>query len=441
MTCLELIRNKAFWLIDALRGGQIKSSLNEMKRINGGLVDEAVVASYQNASLSQLLQHAIQTVPRYRNMTSLSLQDWPISNKDSFRCDYEMSLSNSFKKEHLIKMTTSGSTGTPFTSYQDIRKKRHVNAEVLFYNGQTGFLIGRRIIYLRSVVAEVSKSRITQFAQNIYLLDCMDLSDRGIENLLASIREYTRYEGAMMMGYSSTLDAFRKYFEKHGLERAKECKIYGIVAGSEMLLDVTRKSVEQAFGCKCYSRYANEENGFLGQDGIENNVFLMNDAHYITEILKFDKDEPAEFGEVGRIVITDLFNYAMPMIRYDTGDVGAWTYVETDGRQRKAIGSFGGRIIDMVTDVNGNMISPHTITNMMWKYQNVLQFQLIQKDVNRYEIKLNVNDSFDEEKSLIDDYSKIFGEESIISIEYTQEIPVLASGKRRYVVNETLIRK
>lgn len=67
-----------------------------------------------------------------------------------------------------------------------------------------------------------------------------------------------------------------------------------MVAGSEMLYDSTRKSMEKAFNCKCVSRYANEENGFLGQDYTENNVFLVDRADYYIEILKFDSDEKAE---------------------------------------------------------------------------------------------------------------------------------------------------
>ena len=128
----------------------------------------------------------------------------------------------------------------------------------------------------------------------------------------------------MVLSYASTLDAFRKYFQKYGADEAKGCKVYGIVSGSELLQDITRDSLEKAFGCKVVSRYANEENGFLGQDDVDNNVFIPNRADYYYEILKLTSDEPAAKGEVGRIVVTDLYNYAMPFVRYDTGDVGAW---------------------------------------------------------------------------------------------------------------------
>jgi len=436
MTLLEHIRNKAFWLLDFLRGGEIRQALRLLEQVEGGGMTDEEVEDYQKEQLKKLLKHAIQTVPRCKGMSSMRLKDWPVTNKDSYRDNYNISLSTSFKKESLIKMSTSGSTGTPFTCYQNVSKKRHVNAEVLFYNGQTGYKIGCRIIYLRSVVNEISKSQFSQFAQNIYLLNCTDLSDHGIEDKLNFIRFHTQNSPAMLMGYSSTLDAFRSYFDRYGYEAAKGCHLLGIVGGSTMLYDNTRQAMEQAFGCKCFSRYANEENGFLGQDGIENNVFLMNRANYVTEILRMDSDEPVDDGEIGRIVVTDLYNYAMPMIRYDTGDIGAWTYIEKNEIRRKAIGSFGGRVIDMIFNSNGDSISPHSISTAMWKYRQIEQYQFAQLGKGQYEIRLNLRGETVNKQELVKDLKKVVGNAAVITIKFVEEIPVLTSGKRRYIVNE-----
>lgn len=437
MTLLELFRNKAFWMLDSLKGGKVKKYLNELKRIEGedGLPDKDV-ESYCDSLLKKLLEHAGKTVPLYSGQKTLNIQDWPVTNKMTYREDYDKCISSDFDKASLIEMSTSGSTGTPFKSFQNGTKKKHVNAETLFYNGKIGFEIGRRIIYLRSIVSEVQKSRLTQFLQNIYLLDCGDLSDEGIKKKLKRIVDLSKGCGAMMMGYASTFDAFRRYFDKYGFKDAEGAKIYGIASGSEMLYDTTRASMEKAFGCKCVSRYANEENGFLGQDSKENNIFYLNRADYYFEILKMDEDVPAEENEIGRIVVTDLFNYAMPMIRYDTGDVGAFVYDEKTGR--KLLGSFGGRKVDTITDSRGNIISPHSITNKMWEHKDIKQYQFVQKDKCRYKLIINPGEEGVDEAKLKSDMLGILGEDSIISIEYTKDIPVLSSGKRRYIVNEMI---
>ena len=437
MTIFEFLRNQAFWIMDLLRGAQVKKAYDLLDNCESGKWTESEIAEYQEKQLTFLLQHVKTTVPYYMEKPYSDISNWPVVSKTIIKDNQDKFISTRYKKEDLIVMSTSGSTGTPFRCYQNIEKKRHVNAEVLYYNGQTGYKIGRRIIYLRSVVQEISKSAISQFAQNIYLLNCTDLSDTGIETKLKFIKKYTKGCGAMMMGYSSTLDAFRKYFDKYGFDKAKGCNLYGVIGGSTMLYDNTRNAIEKAFNCKCFSRYANEENGFLGQDGVKNNVFFMNRANYYVEILKLDSDEAAEIGEIGRIVVTDLYNYAMPMLRYDTGDVGAWEKIEYNGTERMAIGNFGGRVVDMIFNCNGETISPHSISTAMWKYQNVEQYQFAQIGKGIYEIRLNIvsNTKIDEEE-LKSNLKVIVGDGATIVVKYVNEIPVLASGKRRYVVNE-----
>lgn len=436
MKPLEFLRAKAFWGIDAAKGGKIRKYYDLLNAIEGGKgYSETELAEYHRKKIAELLEHCVKTVPAYSGLIPDSLEEWPVINKMTLKNGGIKYLSTAFDKEQLIPMSTSGSTGTPFTCWQNPDKKRHVNAEVLFYNGRIGYEIGRKIIYFRSVVKEVSKSSLQQFMQNIDIIDCTDLSDDGIRTKLAQIRKLSSNGGAMILSYATTLDAFSRYFQKYGIEEAKGCNIYGVVSGSEMLKDATRMSVSEAFNCKVVSRYSNEENGFIGQDSIENNVFLHNRANYYIEILKLDSDDAADYGEIGRIVITDLFNYSMPMVRYDTGDVGAWQKISVNGMMRTAIGQFGGRRVDIIYDCNGNIISPHSITNYMWQFNNVInQFQFIQVDHGQYCLRINSTVPSDTQ-SILDGLHKIVGYEAHISIEMCDEIPVLASGKRRYIVN------
>lgn len=126
----------------------------------------------------------------------------------------------------------------------------------------------------------------------------------------------------------------------------------------------------------------------------------------------------------------------MPFVRYDTGDVGAWTETTHFGRKVLAIGKFGGRIVDMIFDTSGNQVSPYIITNTMWEFQQIKQFQFIQKDKKRYVLKINISGSrFDKEQLLISLLTQKLGNDAIITTEYCDEIPKLASGKRRYIVN------
>lgn len=439
MTFLELCRNKAFWAMDAVKGGKIKKAYELIEKCDKGIWSEEDITAYQQQALEKLLIHTKDTVSAYKNQTSTNLADWPVVRKIDLKDNLDAHISSDYNKDDLIIMSTSGSTGTPFRCYQDVDKKRHVNAEVLYYNGLVGFKIGRCIIYFRSIVGEVSKSRLTQFLQNIRLIDCHNLGDEGVRQKIKEIRKCSKRVGGMVLSYTSTLDAYRRYFQKFGIDEVKDCKLYGIVAGSEMLHDITRDTLQQAFNCKVVSRYSNEENGFLGQDDIDRNVFVVNKADYYFEILKLDSDEPVADGEVGRIVITDLYNYAMPFVRYDTGDVGAWVETTHFSKKVKGIGNFGGRVVDMIFDTKGNQVSPHTITNTMWEFQGIKQYQFIQKALKEYHIVLNLDvQKFDKEQELVEIVRQRMGADAIITVEYKDEIPVLASGKRRYIVNEMM---
>ena len=78
-------------------------------------------------------------------------------------------------------------------------------------------------------------------------------------------------------------------------------------------------------------RYANEENGVLACTRPDGQVLHLNRASYHFEFLKLDSDEAESPGRLARVVLTDLHNRAMPMIRYDTGDLAIVTDPDENG--------------------------------------------------------------------------------------------------------------
>ena len=155
------------------------------------------------------------------------------------------------------------------------------------------------------------------------------------------------------------------------------------------------------------------------------------------ELLNFDNDTQVANGEMGRIVVTDLFNYGMPIIRYDTGDIAIR---EDNGKcdWRGAIFSkVLGRKVDFIYSTNDEIISPHVITNTMWKYPDINQFQFIQKSQFNFILKLNATVLEPAiEKDIDINFKSYLGENANIDFEYVEEIPVLNSGKRKKIVNE-----
>ena len=301
---------------------------------------------------------------------------------------------------------------------------------MLHYNGKVGYQVGQRLVYLRTINSENKKTAFQQYTRNIYQVLCNDMGDEGMENMLAAIRKLSRHCQVLLLGYGSTFTAMERYLLRKGKERTRGCHVSAIISSSEYLYDHSRQCLQEAFGCPCVSRYANEENGFLGQDVSENNVFVVNSAHYYYEIFKLDQDEPADPGEKGRIIVTDLKNYAQPMIRYDTGDVGT---LSRDSNGVQMIREFSGRKIDLLYDTKGRELTGFGV--IMWQYAGFIrQMQIIQTGPTHYRLRLNGDQiPLDRVRKTLLDF---LGQDAVITIEMVDEIPVLASGKQRAVVNE-----
>ncbi|MCM3744099.1 hypothetical protein M3193_08080 [Sporosarcina luteola] len=430
------LRRFAFWNLDRIKGSPIKSAYNEIKKIDSLDSNDRFIEEYQTIQLEKLIFHAVNTTKIYSSFNNRArLAEFPVVNKNLIRNNQQDYISEKYKISELYKMSTSGSTGTPFVCYQDYNKKRRVNAEIIYYSEKAGYSVGNNLIFLRALTDKSRKTKFQQWIQNESLIDISSMDNKKINKILEGISKSSK-NGSMILAYASTYDAFNDYFSKNGISIIPKVNITGIVSSSEMLFDHTRNKMKQIFNCKVLSRYSNQENGVIGQDDKENNVFILNEAHYIVEIFHLEKDEIVPEGDIGRIVITDLYNTGMPMIRYDTGDIGSITMIKYKGKMKKAINNFGGRKVDIIYDSYGNRLSPHIITNNFWAFPEIKQYQFIQKSANSYVVKINM-----EEKSFNIDtvrimLKRLLGDKANISIELVDEIPELASGKRKYVISE-----
>jgi phenylacetate-CoA ligase len=173
--------------------------------------------------------------------------------------------------------------------------------------------------------------------------------------------------------------------------------------------------------------------GVMGQDTDENRDMVLNHGSYHFELLYPENDEPVGPGEAGRIVITDLFNYALPMIRYDTGDIGVWR--EDAGQLLQSrFSEVRGRQWDIIYDTKGAPISPHVLAAAGWCLKSAQQFQFIQEARDRYTLRISAKDLSGCEEAL----AKIkgaLGSDAQIEVVCVDEIPILNSGKRRMTVS------
>ena len=260
-----------------------------------------------------------------------------------------------------------------------------------------------------------------------------DLSDNRINDLLNKLNVE---KGVVhLLGYASALESISSFIIRTGFKVS--FKVGSIISMSEALSAKGKNLIEAALGCKVYSRYSNVENGIIAQETRDSGpYFLINSGSYFVEILDFDNDIPVENGKLGRIVVTDFYNKGTFMLRYDTGDIGAKIMAKTEqGTVQEYLTSVEGRKMDAIFNTSGELISSFIITNGMWDYSELVQYQFIQESRKSYLFKLNVDKPFNREQDLINDFKAHLGMDAIISIEYVKEIPLLKSGKRKKVLN------
>lgn len=429
------IKRNIYWISDFFKGRKVRKHFSSLKK---ELRDADIGQVEQRKKLKALLHYATTYSDFYKNLGE-DLQAFPVVNKNILNENYEkVVIPTQFIPEqetqriHIQK--TSGSTGTPFCVPQDSRKRHRRVAELKYFGEDVGFKSHERLGQCRIWTKWHTKSKKQIFWENIIPININKMDDEALSNLCAVVK---KEKIVSLRAYASWYDKIVEYFERGKGDPKDFKKIKVAISISEALNEETRRKMYDLVKVPIVECYADEEGGVLAQQKVGDINYYLNHSSYYFEFLKLDCDEPAEYGELARIVFTDLYNYAFPLIRYDTGDLGI---LQCGKDNSKACGwdymsKLYGRRLDLVYDVAGNPIHPMTFARVLKNIEGIIQWQFIQRDEKIYALKLNMDSTIDLGK-LITEIKNIVGKESIISIEKVEEIPVLASGKRKPVVCE-----
>ena len=425
----ERLRWMGFWMLDKAKGGKIREYYDQIRYAwkEGSSVKET------EKRIQDLIAHAVKTTDFYKDYPEdISLKDLPVVNKDTFRQQYDRFVSSTDKDAPDNRvLCTSGSTGTPLRMIQNRDKIRHNTAGGIFLGAAAGYYIGMKEAFIRVWVNNVKKSKFQLIQENMIMMDSSRMDEQALAEMFHTIE---KKKVKCLVGYSSALGELSDYIRKSGKD-CSNCSVRAIIPISETMPEPVRRTLEKQFGCPVRAWYSNEENGIMGLQNEKDEGYRIDTETYYYEILKMDSDEPAEPGELGRIVITDLFNYAFPILRYDNGDTAVAVRKEKNGRFKLYLSELYGRRSDLIYDCKGNAVTPYIITNNLWDIEGVKQYRFIQKDVKDYTIWLNGDPAKMDQEEILGRIRPYLGDEARIKVEIVDEIPVLASGKRKYIEN------
>lgn len=425
----EKLRWYGFWLLDALRGSKVRTYYNQIKTS----YQKGTSLAETDEKIRKLIAHAVRTTEYYTNCREdITLEELPVVNKETFRSHFDDFISSKYEDASDNRtMYTSGSTGTPLAMIQNKDKIRHNTAGGIFLGAAGGYFIGMKEAFIRVWVRNVRKNKVRLFQENMIMMDSSALDDTAIEKMLSTIK---KKKVKCLVGYSSALGEISRYIADNHLDTS-DFSVCSIIPISESMSVKTRKRLQEQFNCPVRAWYSNEENGIMGIQTKDDERYYIDTESYYYEILKMDRDEPAEPGELGRIVITDLYNYAFPILRYDNGDTAVAEKQVKNGRYKLYLTELYGRRSDLIYDCEGKPVTPYIITNNMWDIRGVKQYRFIQEDITKYTLWLNGDRDKMNVQNILGRIQPYLGEKAEITVEYVDEIPVLQSGKRKYIEN------
>jgi phenylacetate-CoA ligase len=423
-----MIRRAAYWGLDLLKGGIVRRHIRELE---SAFRDPDAALALTQQRVRALVDHACRTTGYYRQfLGAKELSEFPVLQKRTIREHYQEFFSSAYDKSSLVPAKTSGSYGAPFTFYLTREKKARQHAEVIYFSGWAGYRVGDKHAFVRLN----AKDKFALFMQNEILLNPTILDQEWLEKQ----RQVLLCKGLeVFIGFPSVVGALAEYCQAKG-DGPQSFRLKAIITMAEPLNNYTRVTLRQVFGCPVLSRYSTEELGVLAHECDHMNGYHLNIASYVVELLSLDSDAPVSHGELGRVVVTDPFSYAMPLIRYDTGDLAVLGAPCSCGLPGPTLRRLEGRVIEEVVGTDGQILSPFVISNVMEDLDDgsIVQFQFVQKGERSYELRLCVLSSFHQEELVCRRLLDILGADAELELSYTEQIPPLPSGKRPYVINE-----
>jgi phenylacetate-CoA ligase len=335
----------------------------------------------------------------------------------------------------VVEVRTSGSTGAPMTFYRSREQESWFWALRFRIWGWSGYSPGDPYLTINLNPRLGWRKRLQdRLFRCSYLTFTSDNQNSGaiVESLRRSRIRY-------LNGFSSSLYVLSRHMLDRGLENPG---VSGVTATGDGLFPAYRESIESAFGVRVLDYYgAGGEGVHLASQCLESGGrYHLFPENAVTEIL--DRDGPAAPGRPGRIVVTQLDNRAMPLVRYELGDVAVPAAPDVRcacGRTLPMLESVEGRVPDLVAVPGGTFIVPHFFVVLFKNLQEIHRYQVIQRVADEIEVVLVPRPGCARdrvERAVRGAVGEATGDAIRCTFLWVDEIPLSSGGKRRLVISE-----
>ena len=358
----------------------------------------------------------------------------PVLSKADIRRNTPGMLSRGFDVASLQQAKTGGSTGKALELYFTEECSELRNACARRHDRWTGWEPGEPIAacWGNPCLPKTMKENFKQWLlQPMMYLDTMSVSEASVKTF---VEEWRRVRPTLLYGHAHSIFVLAQHLKEMGIN---ELRPKGILSTSMMLIPSERKVIEEVFGIRVIDRYGCEEVGLIGCECEKHEGMHLNIEHLFIEFLGED-DQPVAYGEPGRIVVTDLMNRAMPLIRYQVEDVGVPTDRKCScGRGLPLMESVAGRVADFLIKPDGSRVAGVSlIENTLTEIPGIDQMQIVQEAIGDISLRVVPGDDYTQETSdrLLGYFQDLFGEKVRFTIDKVAELKPETSGKYRFSI-------
>lgn len=438
------IRGRIKKIVVGYKFPQVYTFLKEFEETDW--YSEEQIKEYQNMKLHKLVDFAYQHVPYYhRIFTELGirpsdiqsvedLSKLPILTKEIIWREKENMYAD-IPLDKVKESSTSGSTGKSLV-FRKTQKARIIEKALMMRYRKNGGISNEA--YSMSVwgahsvsVRATIKNKFISWLMNECLYNCYNLTEKNVNQIIdLLLSRRVKY----LRGYTSTIFYIAQVMNKRNIHISMPF----ISVTAEQLYDFQRKEIELALGKNIFNQYGCGECGALAMECTSHNGLHHAFEHSILEVLD-DENKPVKHG---RVVLTNLDNYAMPLIRYENGDM--LTLAEhkcTCGRHSQLIAHIDGRQYDIIEGEPGRRAHAGFFDECFLKIDlmnryNIRQIRVVQKEkllfVAQYVADREINHN--DQVRLIEEYRKMLGSAVVLKFEKKIRIESSSSGKRHFVV-------
>lgn len=438
----KISRNLILPLGDFVMGYSISRNLRFLEKSQWWSMKE--LHDYQNKKLRALINHAYENVPYYHQVfrerklypedirTTNDLKKLPILTKELIKENFPDNIvAKSIPVKQRMVTASSGSTGEPLQYY--ITKKAWGFAIACTLRGWywMGYQLGDKYVKLSQNPRDSQNKKIQDRIFRCKYLFSQQLTNENFKNIIDEIQ---KYQPLIIRGYPDPMMFLARYAKDHGIKAFND--LIAITTTGNILFNGARDLIENQFSCKIFDAYSCE-GGATAFECPTHDCYHSSMEYAISEIIS--DGEEVGGGERGQLISTDLMNYSVPFIRYDSQDV----LIKGDhqcscGRSLLTIKKIVGRNNDILVTPSGKYLIVHNFTGYFEWIESVDKFQIIQDEMSHININLVVNDKFNKkiEEEIILYWQNYIGKDVQIDINIVDDIPLLPSGKRRFLIRK-----